>query len=1010
MLSSEYKTQILHLFSNIEEDDEFEVMFNNYKQDNILPLVDFMNVMKYIKYRSDKDKLKLYETISLDISYNEYRITIKGLDIINNFLGLVYQRKNNNIIAILITQYLDKDGFTLIKKIKEKSDKIDVNNLDIRFRKAKELVINSQEVYDMLSSIPSSDCDKIYFRYKQRLTLELESQLLIDMTMINSSDNVSNISNSIKTYELELDYSPKKKITKKQQDIMFNKILTETEIIKKIMQKSDIILTKEEEANIIDKYKTLVYGNTSDTNNMLYSMQPISTEVQHIIDTIPNKYSVTDKADGEKYQLFIYDNETYLISNNLHVRKLNHKIKDMNNTIIEGELIHIADKNRYIFMMFDCLYYKNEDTRVIVNLAKRLAPLLDITKKYGVEPYNVVEYNGEFDMNNIRKYYTESIKSFYTNLNKNIAKLETNDVLFYPKLFLYPSGGNPSECFLFADLIWLNCTKNTNIDCPYVLDGIIFTPLEQRYTKDKKEQRYMTYKYKPPHTNSLDSYIIFEKNKETGGYMDIYDNSIPNTLPFNSYRMINLYVGEMIGGKEQPTPFMKETLNNIIYLPIKDNRVCDIEGNIVLNKNVVELIYTNDIAIPHPYRWSILRTRWDKTESVLRYNKRYGNYKDVAEKVWKSMIEAVTIDEINNLANPKTYDMQMKILKTRLDSSVIISERQQDIYYQKVSNLVKKLREFHNWIKSIILYTYCSPAAHEIGGNEVRQSLLDIGCGRGGDLLKIYHARVGEYVGIDNDFDGIYSATNGAISRFKHLKSKFPNFSKVTYIQADGSVPLNSEAQSKCIQNLSKENKESLDRIFTKNKSFDNISSQFVIHYLFGNQTSINNLVDNIKTYLRKDGYILLTLFDPERIEPLFDANGKITSTYTDKEGQRTILYEIVKKYTGGLKNDVGQPIDVYMSWISEEGKYIEEYLVTQELMTSTMKKAGCRLVDTDLFANVYTMNKPYFENVIKYEENPKNKQFYDKVAEFFSELSGADKESKNYSFLFRYYIFQKME
>ena len=78
--------------------------------------------------------------------------------------------------------------------------------------------------------------------------------------------------------------------------------------------------------------------------------------------------------------------------------------------------------------------------------------------------------------------------------------------------------------------------------------------------------------------------------------------------------------------------------------------------------------------------------------------------------------------------------------------------------------------------------------------------------------------------------------------------------------------------------------------------------------------------------------------------------------------------------------------------------------------MEKTMKKAGCRLVDTDLFSNLFHLNKPYFENVIKYEENPKNKQFYEKIAEFYGDLSGADKESRNWSFMYRYYVFQKME
>ena len=41
------------------------------------------------------------------------------------------------------------------------------------------------------------------------------------------------------------------------------------------------------------------------------------------------------------------------------------------------------------------------------------------------------------------------------------------------------------------------------------------------------------------------------------------------------------------------------------------------------------------------------------------------------------------------------------------------------------------------------------------------------------------------------------------------------------------------------------------------------------------------------------------------------------------------------------------------------------------------MERAGCRLVDSDLFVNTYNINKEWFGEVIEYEENPKNKKFY---------------------------------
>ena len=119
-------------------------------------------------------------------------------------------------------------------------------------------------------------------------------------------------------------------------------------------------------------------------------------------------------------------------------------------------------------------------------------------------------------------------------------------------------------------------------------------------------------------------------------------------------------------------------------------------------------------------------------------------------------------------------------------------------------------------------------------------------------------------------------------------------------------------------------------------------------------------MINNIKNFLNKDGYILMTLFDAERVHNIL-SKGNYKSMYTDEDGNRSILFDIIKKYDGELSNNTGNSIDVHMSWINEEDKYIEEFLVTKELMINTMEKADCKLVDTDLFENIYNINKTIF-------------------------------------------------
>ena len=1011
---------IVKLYSDINKDNEFEIMFYNYNE-TAMNYEKYRTVLSYVTQRSKSQKLELISTSTLDIIYaidggeTTYRISIQGIDNVNKYMKMVHQRKNHVIFRVLVSMIIDGNkDLVILRKVKEKENVVDVDDFDMRIRKAEELSVEKKELKQLVD-LSETERDRITFRFKERVSLFLENGpeyiLRIDLTKTKMTKQINKTEYASPRYELELELTVKNKPS----DKYLTHMMTEANILLKILQQSNFIISKTQSKEVLSEYARILSVDLSKATT-LDERRAQSLEVQHVTETLSNKFAPTDKADGERYFLVIINGSVYIISHNLIPKFtgiiLSDKLAEYNDSILDGEYIFIPAKNRYLFMAFDCLHNGQVDVRKLANLVDRLKHADEIIGKCfilkGQTGFKQKDFEGEFKNEKIIEFHSKQIETHVDFLNKDIDH-EKQFPLVRRKYFIPVYGGNDSEVFKYAELLW----DKYKIKCPYHLDGIIFHPLVQEYITSVKESRYVEYKWKPPATNSIDFYVTFERD-ETGKILTVYDNSVDEFAKNKPYRICYLNVGQWIQGSEQPTLFQKESDNYIAHLFLQDGEVRDLTGNIIQDKTVIEMYYNNDPNIDSKFRWVPMRTRYDKTESVQRHRKGYGNYIDIANKVWRSITNPILMDDMRMLANEKTYHKHMDTLRKRIGHELIISAAKENVYFQIRTNLAKPMRQFHNWVKSILIYTHCHPL-YQSGKN---LSVLDIACGRGQDLMKFYYSQADMYVGVDIDYDALTSAIDGAMSRYQQLRKQHPNFPKMFFIQADASMRLDYSEQEKSITSMSPANKILMDKFFSfdpnKRTYFDRINCQFALHYFLKNNESWNNFKENINMYLKNGGYLLFSTFDARMVLRSLGDSDKHTIFYTNTKGEKKILFDIVKKFeTIDTTKPIpaGYPIDFHNALISREDVYNTEYLVDLKFMEKDLlETCGLELVDSDLFSNQFELHRRYFVNIATHEENVKTRQFLLNAGEYYNQSDEINKACYELTKLYRYYVFRKKD
>ncbi len=997
--------------------NEFEAsLFSNKETSDNLLTADKFNSLNSVLSIVNKNKGITYEKsldIGLAISHEDrlinYRISITDHDLINEYMSMLHNRNNQLVYSIIMRFIYDEKNkqktknIKVIKKTKYFSSYITLENIYTRIKMDTEEELTKSEIDKLINVSDNFPTSKIQFRYKERASYEIikdKNTFSVDLTRVRSSNEINRINNGLIKNEIEIECHINDKKT------IYEQLCKIIEFIIKIVQESNYLMTKSMSSSILEKYMNVLNSN----KNSFHGRNPEALEIHWLVNNLQNAYSVTDKADGDRFQLIVVDEKCYLINKSLTVTNIGLTIdKKFNNSVLDGEYIFIANKNKYIYMVFDCLTFGDINVREESSFIKRIQYADIIIENLNDMKFKYTKLiDDKLDVNNIEKiisYHEKNMISFYDDLD-HYLNTKDNKVIVRRKYFMCANGIYNNEIFKYASKMWELFSTTNKMKCPYHLDGLIFQPLNQKYITDKSISKFSEYKFKPPNKNSIDFLIKMIIDDNTGKPKKVFDNSVDGIMKNKPYFICKLYVYTSINNVSKPILFKENEDLYECYLNLDENDIPrSLDGKQIYDNTIVEFYYDINVDLQRPFKWIPMKTRNDKTDEMHKFSKIFGNSEFVANKNWNSIKNPILSTDFDELANDKLYEKAFEKLQSRVDVNALRVEAKNDIYYQKKTKLVFEMGKFNNFVKSQIIYTY----DNVYYSNNIKNKILDVAVGRGGDINK-YYFTIAEYVvGTDIDLQTLHSTSNGPIFRYNKDKSGKPDFPPMFFIHADSTRLLNYDEQILALGQMSKNNADMFNKFFNGKTIFDRLNCSFAIHYFLKNDDTWNAFCDNINTYLREGGLFTFTTFDGDLVyKKLMDVD-KYEEYYMDN-GDKKILFGINKKYDNrDKKNDVGLCIDVHMSWISESDKYIPEYLVFPEfIIKSLLEKCNLELVETDLFENLYNNNKEFLEYGSKNETNI-NRKFFNDVYSFYKDGDLIEK-TRIYSFLNRYYVFKKKE
>ena len=955
------------------------------------------------------------------------------MDIIVRLNGVSYRVSvigKDNIALVFKTNNLPTSGIEMMKKtIINGVKSFIVEDLMFKVDLKDEMEVDNKTQMEIGLKFPTLDKG---FRFKKRFSYtDTKEGLRYDFSIVRTSKFIgtdfiahktmsqSQVLNAKENYEVEIELLHEDAVSVSRD----NKKRTKIGIVKALVASMSHvylnilnekhIMSATEKMNVLKSYLKLCYGKEGNISDVLKTIslrpkeyfvgpQPVTLERKNILEpglgivSVKENYTVTEKADGERYLLFVNnDGKCYLINNRMTIKNTGVKLNRLINSVFDGELITTDKfgKKTQMFGIFDVYHYNSNDVRML--------PLISD----GKSGYEQIDKSDKSRYNTMKQFVSQYASSFATQETVLFAKeFKHGDIFEASKELLEKANGGGYA---------------------YYIDGLIYTPkyfaVGGQFLKDTPSNGKtweMVYKWKPPHDNTIDFLVKYDKDDKGNLYIIPKDNKL--------YKSVNLFVGynpsihERLTAKKFLTNDTKKTKSYVpkefqpddvidssiskAYLFLDENKdiaavkitpKCS-NGDVIEDNSIVEFAYDPSEGTTYSQHWKPLRVRHDKTEMLRRFglSGTANDYK-TAVNVWST------------IQNPVTQEMITGDVKISVDD--IIDE---DIYFSSTLDRYKyaslTMKNFHNeYVKKRQLVMKMPKGA----------SLFDIACGKAGDLKKWIDAGFTKVMGIDVVRDNIENRKNGAYARTLESIQKFNLDTKkhqFVYLTADASQRFTPNY----IENMSDPDDKQVARIlfgtqrssqikdenllkynnYMKN-GFDVISCQFAIHYFFENEVTLDNFIYNVDTYLKKGGYLIGTCLDGYKIKEKLKniKNGQEVQGKIDDR----VLWNIKKLYSNNKDIKLGEQIEIYMESI---GKPIKEYLVDFNLLKSKLADKGIEVlsheeceqfgVEQSVDSFKYTFNK-----VVSSSDN----------SLLARDIRNMTDEEKEYSFLNSWFIFRKL-